>query len=226
MAPIRLLIIAIGFLFLMHGIRDCSFALAQDEATSRNGLGAIDQGHAVSPRKEVADDHGVAGAISMSKLWLQGRKMAVHMVWKEHEKNPKGMDKSGTLKISGASHSDGNFHFEGRGDFLGKRKFEDHKSNSHKLNNAAGKRSAEASKKYLESFDHPQDDDQPAVSLSNPKQMQPRDQENEVSQGRPDVDTQRLLIAAKEIENLMQKDYRGMSKPRRKPPINNHEPRH
>ncbi|XP_024956043.1 uncharacterized protein LOC112498676 [Citrus sinensis] len=189
MAPIRLLIIAIGFLFLMHGIRDCSFALAQDEATSRNGLGAIDQGHAVSPRKEVADDHGVAGAISMSKLWLQGRKMAVHMVWKEHEKNPKGMDKSGTLKIS-------------------------------------GKRSAEASKKYLESFDHPQDDDQPAVSLSNPKQMQPRDQENEVSQERPDVDTQRLLIAAKEIENLMQKDYRGMSKPRRKPPINNHEPRH
>lgn len=67
---------------------------------------------------------------------------------------------------------------------------------------------------------------QPAVSLSNPKQMQPRDQENEVSQERPDVDTQRLLIAAKEIENLMQKDYRGMSKPRRKPPINNHEPRH
>lgn len=64
--------------------------------------------------------------------------MAVHMLWKEHEKNPKGMDKSGTLKISGASHSDGKFHFEGRGDFLGKRKFEDHKSNSHKLNNAAG----------------------------------------------------------------------------------------
>lgn len=34
MAPIRLLIIAIGFLFLMHGIRDCSFALAQGKITN------------------------------------------------------------------------------------------------------------------------------------------------------------------------------------------------
>lgn len=33
-----------------------------------------------------------------------------------------------------------------------------------------------------------------------------------------------LLEAAKEIVNLMHKDYKGMG--RRKPPINNHEPEH
>lgn len=38
------------------------------------------------------------------------------------------------------------------------------------------------------------------------------------------IDSQRLLVATKEIVNLMNKDYRGM--PRRKPPINNNEPQH
>lgn len=89
----------------------------------------------------------------------------------------------------------------------------------------------------------------PAVSLSDSKQMQPQDSktvktitslessslsENLVAQEPLDSDdhlrnieeTKRFLMAAKEVENLMQKDYRGMSKPRRKPPINNHEPRH
>lgn len=37
-------------------------------------------------------------------------------------------------------------------------------------------------------------------------------------------ETRSLLEAAKEIVNLMHKDYKGMG--RRKPPINNQEPRH
>lgn len=37
-------------------------------------------------------------------------------------------------------------------------------------------------------------------------------------------ETRSLLEAAKEIVNLMHKDYKGMG--RRKPPINNDEPRH
>ncbi|KAJ0043237.1 hypothetical protein Pint_18911 [Pistacia integerrima] len=83
-----------------------------------------------------------------------------------------------------------------------------------------------------------------AVLLSNSKPIQSQDSktlrtkaslkgsprsDNEVSQELDDtddqtVDTQRLLVATKEIVNLMNKDYRGM--PRRKPPINNDEPRH
>ncbi|XVE72265.1 hypothetical protein DITRI_Ditri11bG0025700 [Diplodiscus trichospermus] len=40
------------------------------------------------------------------------------------------------------------------------------------------------------------------------------------------VELKRLLEAAKEIVNLMNKDYKGSNRPRRKPPINNHIPRH
>ncbi|XVF71332.1 hypothetical protein PTKIN_Ptkin12aG0028600 [Pterospermum kingtungense] len=39
------------------------------------------------------------------------------------------------------------------------------------------------------------------------------------------VESKRLLEAVKEIENLMNKDYKW-DRPRRKPPINNHMPRH
>lgn len=85
--------------------------------------------------QELLDDHGVT-SFSMRKLWLQGRKMAAHMLWKEHEKEPKARDKFETSKISGASRSDGKFVFDGRGDLCVKRKFDD--KSSHKLNNAAG----------------------------------------------------------------------------------------
>ena len=40
------------------------------------------------------------------------------------------------------------------------------------------------------------------------------------------VEPKMLLEAAKEIVNLIHKDYKGGDKPRQKPPINNHVPRH
>ncbi|KAF2299270.1 hypothetical protein GH714_031169 [Hevea brasiliensis] len=43
---------------------------------------------------------------------------------------------------------------------------------------------------------------------------------------KPKGETQRLLEATKDIVNLMNKDYKGMDRPRRKPPINNHVPTH
>ncbi|XP_050229724.1 uncharacterized protein LOC126678855 isoform X2 [Mercurialis annua] len=42
----------------------------------------------------------------------------------------------------------------------------------------------------------------------------------------PKSDTQRLVEATREIVNLMNKDYKGTDRPRRKPPINNHIPIH
>ncbi|KAG4175044.1 hypothetical protein ERO13_A11G160400v2 [Gossypium hirsutum] len=42
--------------------------------------------------------------------------------------------------------------------------------------------------------------------------------------GGNNVESEKLLEATKEIVKLMQEDYRG--RPRRKPPINNHVPRH
>ncbi|KAK8711886.1 hypothetical protein V6N13_147146 [Hibiscus sabdariffa] len=39
------------------------------------------------------------------------------------------------------------------------------------------------------------------------------------------VESKRLLEAAEEVVKLMQKDYKGSDRPRRKPPINNHVPR-
>ncbi|OMO52612.1 hypothetical protein CCACVL1_29171 [Corchorus capsularis] len=40
------------------------------------------------------------------------------------------------------------------------------------------------------------------------------------------VESKKLLEAAKEIVNLIHKDYKGNDRPRRKPPINNHVPKH
>lgn len=74
---------------------------------------------------------------------------------------------------------------------------------------------------------------------SNPKHSQdskaePLTQESSESSGvseknldddTPEKDEARMLLeAAKEIVNLMHKDYKGMG--HRKPPINNHEPWH
>lgn len=49
-----------------------------------------------------------------------------------------------------------------------------------------------------------------------------------VSQEPPDTnqrdEAERLLKAVNEMVNLIHKDYKGNDKPKRKPPINNHEP--
>ncbi|KAK8688777.1 hypothetical protein V6N13_087519 [Hibiscus sabdariffa] len=39
------------------------------------------------------------------------------------------------------------------------------------------------------------------------------------------VESKRLMEAAEDVVKLMQKDYKGSDRPRRKPPINNHVPR-
>lgn len=41
------------------------------------------------------------------------------------------------------------------------------------------------------------------------------------------IESKRLFEAdAKEVINLMNKDYKGFDQPRQKPPINNHVPKH
>ncbi|XP_021736807.1 uncharacterized protein LOC110703325 [Chenopodium quinoa] len=46
------------------------------------------------------------------------------------------------------------------------------------------------------------------------------------TKAKKDDESKRLLEAAKEIMKLMHKDYRGRGRPKRRPPINNHNPRH
>ncbi|KAJ0100203.1 hypothetical protein Patl1_21590 [Pistacia atlantica] len=238
MMHFRFLSIILGLLLVMAS------ALAhQDDKATGKGLLASTKGYIVSSREELV--HGVA-SINMRKLRLQGRKMAEHKVSGEKFEKDDDAQQRKNSEISGATtRSDGKCDFEGRRDFCVERKIEDNSSST------AGK-SCEASKKSLERSHHRADDQKTktlnsepaAVLLSSSKPIQSQDSktlrtkaslkgsprsDNEVSQELDDtddqtVDTQRLLVATKEIVNLMNKDYRGM--PRRKPPINNDEPRH
>ncbi|KAL5739217.1 hypothetical protein ACOSP7_028136 [Xanthoceras sorbifolium] len=75
----------------------------------------------------------------------------------------------------------------------------------------------EASNKSFGRF-HYQVDDQKMQSQDSNRETKPSNDEK--------VEAERLIMATKELVNFMHKDYKGMGKPRRKPPINNHEPRH
>ncbi|KAK1561857.1 hypothetical protein Q3G72_001965 [Acer saccharum] len=88
----------------------------------------------------------------------------------------------------------------------------------------SGHSNDEASMKSLGTI-HYQVDDQ-----INMKKTQSQESKTELNPRRSEddekVEAERLLIETKKIVNLMHKDYKGMDKPRRKPPINNHEPWH
>ncbi|EOY03837.1 Uncharacterized protein TCM_019028 [Theobroma cacao] len=65
----------------------------------------------------------------------------------------------------------------------------------------------------------------PKASLESPSRSdKPVSQKPPVIGNR--IESKRLLEAAKEIVNLMHKDYKGCDRPRRKPPINNNVPKH
>ncbi|XP_021738858.1 uncharacterized protein LOC110705334 [Chenopodium quinoa] len=46
------------------------------------------------------------------------------------------------------------------------------------------------------------------------------------TKAKKDDESKRLLDVTKEIMKLMHRDYRGRGRPKRRPPINNHNPRH
>ncbi|KAK0584903.1 hypothetical protein LWI29_020644 [Acer saccharum] len=150
----------------------------------------------------------------MRKPWLEGsRKIAAHKMFK------KELEKE---IISGANRCVGKCEFEGRRDFS------DTSSSSHHLHHhkliKGGHSNDEASMKSLGTI-HYQVDDQ-----INMKKTQSQESKTELNPRRSEddekVEAERLLIETKKIVNLMHKDYKGMDKPRRKPPINNHEPWH
>ncbi|KAH7554476.1 hypothetical protein JRO89_XS12G0222200 [Xanthoceras sorbifolium] len=149
--------------------------------------------------QEVVD--GVS-SISLRKPWLEGRKMAARkMFGKDLEKEI----------ISGAHRCDGKCEFEGRRDFS-----DTSRSSSHEIKGGHSI-DDEASNKSFGRFHY----------QNNKKKMQSQDSNRETKPSNDEkVEAERLIMATKELVNFMHKDYKGMGKPRRKPPINNHEPRH
>lgn len=60
----------------------------------------------------------------------------------------------------------------------------------------------------------------PSSTSSEATVFEEHDDDNDVQ----NEDSKEVVEAADEVVNLMRKDYRGMDRPRRKPPINNHKP--
>ncbi|KAK7394350.1 hypothetical protein VNO78_14873 [Psophocarpus tetragonolobus] len=161
-----------------------------------------------------------AGDGQMRKIGLGGRKFSTEMTSMD-SKNGKEADGE-TSKISGATYSDGICKDNDGG--LKK------SSGSRDQNNEAQKLMTKALSQYLKytKFVIPrripssrclQDCDVVAVKSnlgSSPSH------EQKISQEARDDETQRFADAAREIANMMNKDYHG--KPSHRPPINNHEP--
>ncbi|KAK3212291.1 hypothetical protein Dsin_016997 [Dipteronia sinensis] len=89
----------------------------------------------------------------------------------------------------------------------------------------SGHSNDEASMKSLGTI-HYQVDDQ--INMKKKQSQESKTELNHPRRSEDDekVEAERLLMETKEIVNLIHKDYKGMDKPRRKPPINNHEPWH
>ncbi|KAK9272947.1 hypothetical protein L1049_003326 [Liquidambar formosana] len=187
--------------------------------TSENRFVAIG-GKVVSVQKEL-----LAGtpATATRKIGLGGRKMMVDKVLKKDIEKEENLNE-GTSPISGAAHFVGKCYFKRKGDL---------KKNINMLETKKVLKSASLGISKSEpvhplntSSHHSQDSKANSTKASSDDSSSRSDKpasQKTLETAHKD-EAQRLLEAAKEIVNLMHKDYSGMNQPRRNPPINNHEP--
>ncbi|RDX66611.1 hypothetical protein CR513_54600, partial [Mucuna pruriens] len=193
-----------------------------------------------------------SGAGHIRKLGLGGKKFSTHEVMTSVDsRNGKGADGGGTSKISGATYSDGICDFDEReGDHkivkckgeksIKPRKLKMDGKDNDGLKKSSGSRDQKnddqklmimGAKEYLKSTKFVirrriptkcSQDCNAVPSVKSSLGSSSSAEEPPPSSAQKD-ETQRFDDAAKEIANLIYKDYKG--KPSHRPPINNHEPR-
>ncbi|KAF8399228.1 hypothetical protein HHK36_015093 [Tetracentron sinense] len=180
----------------------CLRAMEKLVVAEGNGVGAS-RGNTVSIEKELFN--GVPTAAAAENKRLGGRKMVSNnvlrkeMIRKEEDLN------RGTSKISGATHSVGKCNPERKGELNVECKLSDRSHLPVKVNMNNG------------NMIEPKTLNSASMEISGMSDQESHDHFQK-------SESQKLLEAANEIVNLMHKDYTGMDKPRRTPPINNHQP--
>ncbi|PPD90256.1 hypothetical protein GOBAR_DD12825 [Gossypium barbadense] len=153
-------------------------------------------------------DRETAGEGSVTRKEFNGRKIGGHEVMV-------------ASKNSGANLCDGKCEIEGKGGFNVKYGNENRSVETADFVAFGGNNGAE-------SVSIGKSQHQPNNQVSGVNKLEAKTS-NFAGLGTPrnggnNVESEKLLEATKEIVKLMQEDYRG--RPRRKPPINNHVPRH
>ncbi|XP_048230667.1 uncharacterized protein LOC8276098 isoform X2 [Ricinus communis] len=228
MVHIRFMRSVLGLLFLLNALRGpYSYAHPHQDWKFEESKLVVDEDNVVSAQKGFLDGLSTTSA---RKIGFGGRKMVVHhevMMGKEIEKaDISGKENNGFVKDLQGSQ-DQYFNHQNMNNLkksasLGTPKSEatvqlsntspnpKHTTqSSKKLPTKASLKSHSRSEKLLSDHHHHHHHHHQESQVTNPK-----------------GETQRLLEATKEIVNLMNKDYKGMDRPRRKPPINNHVPIH
>ncbi|KDP24322.1 hypothetical protein JCGZ_25618 [Jatropha curcas] len=217
MVYIRFISLVLGLLFLLNALKDysCAHAHLQDWEMDKDKLLVL--------QKELVD-HGFT-ITKTRKLGLGGKKMAVHEVELRREtQGQKGRGFHGEANSDEQNNALAERSLEGSQDqYLNhQKKMKTWKRKTEKSGRLGSPRSTEA-EVNLSNRNPKKQSNQESKKLPTKASL-----ERSENQEKPNKveETQRLLEATKEIVNLMNKDYKGMDRPRRKPPINNHVPIH
>ncbi|KAL6324461.1 hypothetical protein AAG906_013273 [Vitis piasezkii] len=224
MVPIKFTSLVLGLLLVLQALRVSLTQAHQARAMNGNGL-AMTGENVLLVKKGLLD--GKPNAVTRTR-GLGGRKMVVDRV------SRKGIEEQGlnqeNSKISGANHSVGNCELEGKGGLDVKCKIGDERKDNYAWEKFARKSRYPPNDQPNSSFSQPQDN----LNTLEPKTWKcsslgcTSKSKIPVSQEPPDTtqrdEAERLLKAVNEMVNLIHKDYKGTDKPKRKPPINNHEP--
>ncbi|KAF8389881.1 hypothetical protein HHK36_024399 [Tetracentron sinense] len=226
---IRFTSLVAGLFFILLTVRDSTaHALQAMEMMSKadgNGFAMSTGGNAVSIEKELFD--GIPTAAAARNKRLGGRKMAVFRKEMVKEQGLNG----GASKISGANHTvEKCNHGEKREELNVDCKLSDRSILPAKVN---VKNSNKLKPKTLSSSSIGSTGTEP-FDLLNTNQLNSQDSGaistcgslgcSPKSKLSVPQESQKLLEAANEIVKLTQKDYTGMNKPGRTPPINNNYP--
>ncbi|XP_061344245.1 uncharacterized protein LOC133290203 [Gastrolobium bilobum] len=161
---------------------------------------------AMAAQKEPFDQRG--GAVHMRKLGLGGKKLTTQEETSMDSKNGKGAYEGGTSKISGKENDGLKKPFGSL----------EEQENDHQKHMIMGSKAYLKFTKFVKCAKGC--NGVPSIKAS----LESSSRSEEPHQGAaPKDETKSLVDAAKEVANLIYKDYKG--RPSHKPPINNHEPR-
>ncbi|KAG8659676.1 hypothetical protein MANES_02G060950v8 [Manihot esculenta] len=195
--------LALGLLFIVNVLRDCSYAHAHQQDWEMDKDKLVVPEDTVSAMKEL---------VASCTRKLGGRKMGAHEVLmrRKFKKDTSGEQNHASV-VKSLQGSQAQYLNLNELQNVNNLKPKTQKSDNWNTN---PKHFHQESKKLLTK-----------ASLEN-LSLPDKQLSHQTQAIAPKGETQRLLEATKEIVNLMTKDYRGMDRPRRKPPINNHVPIH
>ncbi|KAJ8751731.1 hypothetical protein K2173_025904 [Erythroxylum novogranatense] len=214
----RLLLVV---LLTMNALTDHSYVLAHQGIVLEESRNDIEETtiDTVLAKKELLDGFTTA---SIRKMGTGGRKMPFDKILME-TKDGQGIQRRALEKIiSGANSSD--ITIKENKNFL--KSLGESKHPYHYQKNMKESASTRTPRSTTKPFHVKLYKDSNTLPTKASLEISLTSNKLQTRENLPGDEMQRLLEATEEIVNLMHRDYKGMDRPGRKPPINNHEPIH